>query len=165
MEQQSPAAVGGSEKPRDLQNKQHGRQKKSQEPLAVLEKVEHFVPIEMNAVVAMLSAGNPLKGRTGIYTPIHPFSALLLLLVDALWSLPEWVAVTIVVTVPLSFICTSIPVFAIQKTFRKDTTVRALACAAGLGLIAAIPTPLMGTLVGAFILGKAGLNWLTLKKR
>lgn len=93
---------------------------------------------------------------------IHPFSAVLLVAVDALWTLADWAAVLWLVTIPLSFLAVAFPTLLIQKFLNRDPLLRAAAVAAFLGVLAAVPTPVMGTAVGAFVLGLAG--WRRLQR-
>ena len=96
--------------------------------------------------------------------PIHALSAILLVAVDNLWNLEEWMVVTWIFTIPLSFLSVFVPVYLIQKHLKKDSTGRALAFAALLGVIAAIPTSLTGTPVGVGLLAWTGFKkWLKMK--
>jgi hypothetical protein len=89
---------------------------------------------------------------------IHPASATVLIAVDALWTLADWNMFSWVFTIPLSFLSVVIPTFVIQKRLQKDTFGRALLTSIVLGILAAIPTPIMGTAVGTFILIVSGLK-------
>ena len=89
---------------------------------------------------------------------IHPMSALLLVAVDALWTLADWAAAAWLVTIPVSFLAVAIPVYAIQRRVKHDPAGRSAAVAATLGVLAAVPTPVMGTVVGATALALAGLR-------
>ncbi|HNQ90949.1 MAG TPA: hypothetical protein PKM73_20230 [Verrucomicrobiota bacterium] len=92
---------------------------------------------------------------------VHPLSAVFLLIVDNLWTLPEFVVVNWIVTIPLSFFTVALPVFVIQKKLRRDTAARALRHALVLGLVAAVPTSLTGTPVGLAILAWTGIRrWI-----
>ena len=93
-------------------------------------------------------------------TVIHPFSALLLVLIDSLWTVSDWVALLWLFTVPLSFIATAIPTFLIQSKIHQDPPSKAALIAAFLGVLAALPTPIAGTLAGSAVLGWAGLKRL-----
>jgi len=97
------------------------------------------------------SAGGP---------PVHPLSALLLLVFDNLWTVPEFIVLNWAVTIPLSFISVFVPTFVIQKTLKKDRFGRALAYALLLGVLAAVPTSLTGTPVGLAILAWTGISRL-----
>ena len=91
---------------------------------------------------------------------IHPLSALLLMVIDALWTLADWAAAAWLVTIPLSFLAVAVPTYLIQKHVQRDRTGRSLAVASFLGALAAIPTPITGTAVGAIVLALAGLRSL-----
>jgi len=95
---------------------------------------------------------------------IHPLSALLLIVVDALWTMPDMAAFAWLVTVPACFIAVFLPTFFIQKLMKKDSAGKAFAVAAALGVLAAVPTPIMGTAVGAIALALSGLRTLGLKQ-
>jgi hypothetical protein len=94
---------------------------------------------------------------------IHPLSALMLVAIDGLWSLADWAAVAWVVTIPLSFFAVFLPTVLIQRFMKKETVGKAAAVAAALGVLAAIPTPITGTAVGAIALGLAGFRFLRSK--
>lgn len=91
---------------------------------------------------------------------VHPLSALLLLVFDNLWTVPEFLVLNWAVTIPLSFISVFVPTFVIQKTLKKDTFGRALAYSLLLGVLAAVPTSLTGTPVGLAILAWTGISRL-----
>lgn len=92
--------------------------------------------------------------------PVHGLAALLLLVVDNLWTLPEFAVVNWAVTIPLSFLSVLVPTFFIQKWVKKDSTGRALGLALLLGVIAAVPTSVTGTPVGLAILAWLGISRL-----
>lgn len=94
---------------------------------------------------------------------IHPLSAILLIAIDNLWNLADWAALLWIVTIPLCFVVTFIPVFFIQRYVSHDPTGRAMAVALLLAVLAAVPTSVTGTLVGAVVLGFAGLKFLRSK--
>ena len=91
---------------------------------------------------------------------IHPLSAALLIAVDGLWSMADWAVLAWPVTIPLSFVAVCVPTFLIQKYLKSDTPGRSLAVGSLLGVLAAIPTPITGTVVGAIVLTLAGLRSL-----
>lgn len=91
---------------------------------------------------------------------IHPLSAVLLIVIDNLWNLADWAALLWIVTIPLSFLMTFVPVFFIQKFIRRDQSGRALAIALLLGVLAAVPTSVTGTAAGAIVLAFAGFKFL-----
>ena len=92
--------------------------------------------------------------------PIHALSALILVAVDNLWNLADWMVIDWVVTIPLSFVTVAVPVFLIQKFLKKDSVGRALSFAALLGALAAVPTSITGTPVGLALLAWTGLGKL-----
>jgi hypothetical protein len=91
---------------------------------------------------------------------VHPVAAAILIAVDALWTIPDMAVFALIVTIPLCFLAVAIPVFLIQRFLAKDTGLRAFAIALVLGILAAIPTPIMGTAVGTILLAAAGLRSL-----
>jgi hypothetical protein len=91
---------------------------------------------------------------------IHPLSAALLIAVDGLWALADWAVLAWVVTIPLSFLAVGIPTYLIQKHVHGDQSGRSLAVGAFLGVLAAVPTPITGTVVGGIVLAMAGLRSL-----
>jgi hypothetical protein len=91
---------------------------------------------------------------------IHPISAVLLVAIDSLWTFADWAAFAWIVTIPLSFFAVAIPTFLIQKYIKKDPGGKSLAVASFLGVLAAVPTPITGTVVGAIALGLAGMRSL-----
>ncbi|MEY3534531.1 MAG: hypothetical protein RLZZ582_107 [Verrucomicrobiota bacterium] len=99
---------------------------------------------------------NPPEAPSG--TPIHPLAAGVLVAVDNLWNLADWVVVTWWVTVPLSFLSVFVPTLWFQRRLRKDRWGSAVAKALALGLVAAIPTSLTGTPVGMALLAWAGVD-------
>jgi hypothetical protein len=88
--------------------------------------------------------------------PIHPLSAVLLVVVDNLWNLAEFAVIDWIVTIPLSFISVSVPVYFLQRFLRHDSRGRALAMAFLLGVLAAVPLSITGTPAGLAILAWAG---------
>ncbi|MCU0770398.1 MAG: hypothetical protein MUE94_01325 [Verrucomicrobia bacterium] len=103
-------------------------------------------------------AAAPGPGSGG--PPIHPLAALLLLAVDNLWLLPEFVVIDWVITIPLCFITVFIPTLLIQKLVKKQRTWTALGYALLLAVIAAVPTSLLGTPLGAALLAWFGISRL-----
>lgn len=78
--------------------------------------------------------------------------------IDFLWTLTEWNAFTLVLTIPLSFLTVGIATGLIQRFVNKDTVGKSLTISFLLGFLAAIPTPITGTIVGVLILTLAGLR-------
>ena len=91
---------------------------------------------------------------------IHPLAALLLMVIDALWTMADWAVMAWIFTIPLSFFAVFLPTFFIQKHMNSDSVGKATAISAFLGILAAVPTPIMGTTVGAIALGLSGLRSL-----
>jgi integral membrane sensor domain MASE1 len=93
--------------------------------------------------------------------PIHALSALILVAVDSLWAVFDFVPPIWIIAIPGCFLATFIPTFLIQKHLKRDPTGRALAFATMLAVLAAIPTPITGTPVGLGLLAWTGLGkWL-----
>src|SRR5437762_2308385 len=121
----------------------------------ILRKLEMEVPPKIPDLPAKIV---PLEVLTGGQTsdrgtaadsrPIHPLSALVLIAVDSLWAIFEWVPPVWLVAIPLCFLVVFVPVFLVQKHLKKDANGRAAAFATLLGVLAAIPTPITGTSVG-----------------
>jgi hypothetical protein len=91
---------------------------------------------------------------------IHPLAALLLMVIDALWTMADWATMAWIFTIPLSFFAVFLPTFFIQKHMNHDSAGKAMAVSAFLGILAAVPTPIMGTTAGAIALGLSGLRSL-----
>lgn len=90
--------------------------------------------------------------------PFHPLAATLLVVIDNLWNLADWAVLSWAFTLPLSFLTVAIPTLVLQRRRRGDGWGRALAKAAFLGLLAAVPTSLTGTPVGLALLAWAGVR-------
>ncbi len=89
---------------------------------------------------------------------IHPVSALVLMAIDWLWTLAEWKIITLVVTIPLSFITVGVATSLIQRFVNHDTVGKSIAVGFLLGVLAAIPSPITGTFVGVLVLTLSGLK-------
>ena len=94
---------------------------------------------------------------------LHPASGTLILAVDWLFFAPEALTAetAALITSPLAFLITTAGVFWIQRKRNGDSFRAALAKAIFGGLMAGIPTPIGGTLLGTAVLvlsGKAGWN-------
>ena len=92
--------------------------------------------------------------------PIHTLSALILAAVDSLWAIFLWEPPVWIIAIPLCFLAVFVPVFLIQKHLKNDSTGRALAFATLLGVLAGLPTPITGTIVGSGLLAWTGLGKL-----
>ncbi len=95
---------------------------------------------------------------------IHPLAALLLIIIDNLWTLADWAVLAWTATIPLAFLAVGLPSFFIQKFMKGDPTGRALAVSSFLGVLAAVPTPITGTAIGALALGFAGFRYFRKKQ-
>ena len=91
---------------------------------------------------------------------LHPASGLLILAVDWLFFAVE--VATLELTLPLScflaFIVTTAGVFWIQRKKNNDYFGAAVAKAFLGGFLAGLPTPIGGTILGAFVLTLSGLS-------
>jgi hypothetical protein len=92
--------------------------------------------------------------------PIHALSALILVAVDSLWAIFDWVPPIWVVAIPACFAAVFVPTYLIQRHLRNDSKARALTFATILAVLAAIPTPITGTPVGLGLLAWTGLGKL-----
>ena len=92
--------------------------------------------------------------------PIHALSALILVAVDSLWAIFDWVPPVWIVAIPGCFAAVFIPTYLIQRHLKNDSKGRALAFATVLAVLAAIPTFITGTPVGLGLLAWTGLGKL-----
>lgn len=92
--------------------------------------------------------------------PIHPLAALLLVVIDNLWNVPEFLLVDLPITIPLSFLSVFVPTFFIQKFLKQNSATRAMSYALLLGALAAVPFSVTGTPVGLALLAWTGINRL-----
>jgi hypothetical protein len=92
--------------------------------------------------------------------PIHGLSALILVAVDSLWAIFDWVPPVWIVAIPACFAAVFIPTYLIQRHLKNDSKTRALTFATILAVLAAIPTPITGTPVGLGLLAWTGLGKL-----
>lgn len=119
-------------------------------------------PIDVEVVHESTNSGTgptPSSGPArGGGPPIHPLAALLLLVIDNLWNLPEFLAIDWPITIPLSFLTVFVPTLLIQRLLKKNSVRRALGYGFLLGLIAAVPFSVTGTPVGLTLLAWTGLS-------
>jgi len=92
--------------------------------------------------------------------PVHPLAALLLLVVDNLWTLPEFLVIDWAITIPLCFITVLIPSLLIQKLLKRQRLGAAFGYSFLLAIVAAVPTSLLGTPVGLALLAWTGISRL-----
>jgi hypothetical protein len=92
--------------------------------------------------------------------PIHSLSALILVAIDSLWAIFDWLPPIWIVAIPFCFVATFIPVYLIQRHLKHDSPSRALTFAIVMATLAAIPTPITGTPIGLGLLAWTGLGKL-----
>ena len=92
--------------------------------------------------------------------PVHPLAALLLVVVDNLWTIPEFIVIDWVVTIPLCFITVLFPTLMVQKFVKRQPFGTAFGYSVLLAALAAVPTSLLGTPVGLALLAWTGINKL-----
>jgi hypothetical protein len=90
--------------------------------------------------------------------PIHALSALVLVAVDSLWAIFDWVPPVWLFAIPGCFVATFVPTYLIQRHLKKDSAGRALAFATVLAVLAAVPFQVVGTPVGLGLLAWTGLG-------
>jgi hypothetical protein len=93
-------------------------------------------------------------------SPIHGLSALILVAVDSMWAIFDWVPPVWIVAIPACFAAVFVPTYLIQRHLKNDSKGRALTFATILAVLAAIPTPITGTPVGFGLLAWTGLGKL-----
>ena len=92
--------------------------------------------------------------------PIHSLSALILVAVDSLWAIFDWLPPIWIAAIPACFAAVFVPTYLIQRNLKNDSRGRALTFATMLAVLAAIPTPVTGTPVGLGLLAWTGLGKL-----
>jgi len=92
--------------------------------------------------------------------PIHSLSALILIAVDSLWAVFDWVPPVWIVAIPGCFAAVFVPTYLIQRHLKNDSKARAVTFATILAVLAAIPTPITGTPIGLGLLAWTGLGRL-----
>ena len=126
-------------------------------PPKISEEPVKEVPLEVlpPLITRPAPAARPADGP-----PIHALSALVLVAVDSLWALFEWLPPVWIVAIPACFGAVFVPTFLIQRHLKNDSKGRALTFATILAVLAAIPTPITGTPVGLGLLAWTGLGKL-----
>ena len=126
-------------------------------PPKISELPARLVPVEVLPPLAPLPAQSaaPAEG-----SPIHGLSALILVAVDSLWAIFDWVPPVWFVAIPACFAAVFVPTYLIQRHLKQDSKGRALTFATILAVLAAIPTPITGTPVGLGLLAWTGLGKL-----
>jgi len=113
--------------------------------------LEVLPPLTVPPAAPAAAAGGP---------PIHALSALILVAVDSLWAIFDWLPPVWVVAIPACFVAVFVPTYLIQRHLMKDSRGRALTFATILAVLAAIPTFVTGTPVGVGLLAWTGLGKL-----
>jgi integral membrane sensor domain MASE1 len=113
------------------------------------------VPVEVLPPVVAQPA--PVAASAG-GQPIHSLSALILVAVDSLWAVFDWVPPVWIVAIPACFAAVFVPTYLIQRHLKNDSKARALTYATILAVLAAIPTPITGTPIGLGLLAWTGLG-------
>ena len=116
------------------------------------------VPVEVLPPLRGSAGAPPVAPADG--PPIHALSALILVAVDSLWAVFDWVPPVWIVAIPACFAAVFIPTYLIQRHLKHDSKGRALTFATILAVLAAIPTPITGTPVGLGLLAWTGLGKL-----
>ena len=126
-------------------------------PPKISEVPARLAPVEVLPPVDPAPA-QPVAAADG--PPIHSLSALILVAVDSLWAIFDWVPPVWIVAIPACFAAVFVPTYLIQRHLKNDAKGRALAFATILAVLAAIPTPVTGTPVGLGLLAWTGLGKL-----
>ena len=126
-------------------------------PPKICEVPAKFAPLEVlpPLLAQPAPAAPPADGQ-----PIHALSALILVAVDSLWAVFDWVPPVWLVAIPGCFAAVFIPTYLIQRHLKNDSKGRALTFATILAVLAAIPTPITGTPIGLGLLAWTGLGKL-----
>ena len=125
-----------------------------EKPPVISEVTAREVPVE----VLPPESATPLRAAEG--APVHSLSALILVAVDSLWAIFDWLPPVWVVAIPACFAAVFVPTYLIQRNLKADSRGRALTFATILAVLAAIPTPVTGTPVGLGLLAWTGLGKL-----
>lgn len=125
-------------------------------PPIISEAPAQVAPVEvLPPLPARPAPAAPLDGP-----PIHALAALILVAVDTLWALFDWIPADWIVAIPSCFAAVFVPTFLIQRQLKQDSRGRALTFATILAVLAAIPTFVTGTPVGLALLAWTGLGKL-----
>jgi integral membrane sensor domain MASE1 len=131
----------------------------SRSPIRV-EKPQKISDLPAKPVPVEVLPPLPPAAAPGDGPPIHTLSALILVAVDSLWAVFDWLPPAWIVAIPACFAAVFVPTFLIQKHLKNDSKGRALTFATILAVLAAIPTPITGTPVGLGLLAWTGLGKL-----
>ena len=93
---------------------------------------------------------------------LHAFSGVLLIVVDgAFWTANvASIGLATLFTCLGAFLFTGTGVFLVQKYMSEEETGPALAKGFVVGVLAGVPTPIVGGLAGTYMIGKAGVKKL-----
>lgn len=115
------------------------------------------------SVVYPNKSDNPIPA-----SPVHPFAAMTIILLDNLWGVGEGasaLSLVGVVAIPLLMVLTGVSGFfstlLIQRFLARDGWGSAFAKAFFLAVVAGVPFQVMGTAAGATFLGWAGISGLS----
>lgn len=125
-----------------------------EKPPIIIESPAREVPVEVLPPASKNAA--PISEGA----PVHSLSALILVAVDSLWAIFDWLPPVWVFAIPGCFAAVFFPTYLIQRHLKNDSKGRALAFAALFGVLAAIPTPITGTTVGLSLMAWTGLGKL-----
>ena len=102
---------------------------------------------------------NPVRGNKP-NSILHGFSGALLLVVDnALWGANTLtLGLATPITSLVAFVFTGTGVFLVQMFLAEDSTRVAVTKGFVVGVLAGVPTGVVGTIGGVYILGKAGIR-------
>jgi hypothetical protein len=96
----------------------------------------------------------------------HPLAVIVMLLLDwggFVFEVPQILSpLTLILTFSGIFISTTIITFFIQKYFTAESNKINIAKALVAGLVCAVPTGIMSTIIGSIILGLSGFNSLAI---
>ena len=115
------------------------------------------VPLE---VLPPLISRPPPGASPADNQPVHALSSLILVAVDSLWAVFDWLPPVWIVAIPACFAAVFVPTYLIQRHLKNDSKCRAATFATLLAVLAAIPTPITGTPVGLGLLAWTGLGKL-----
>lgn len=119
-----------------------------------------LIPVEVVSSGSRAGSDPGRRNDTRPLTPFHPVAAAVLLFFDNLWSLPEWMGLLLILTIPLAFISVFVPTFFLQRKSNGDSFGIAFGKAFLLGAVAAVPLSVTGTPVGVALLAWAGIQKL-----
>lgn len=111
------------------------------------------LPVEVNR------ASEAPVGERPPLTSFHPASAAVLMVVDNLWTLPEFAGPELwFLTIPLAFLVVLTATVWIQRRRNRDGLGAAWAKGVFLGVLAAVPFSITGTTAGMLLLGWFGIR-------